>query len=95
MAIRAYKKHKLKLFPSRIFITPHSSKEFHFLTNQMVNARSEPNNNRNQHGQQIPPSPLNPNMEHFIAAQMQLLQGLTASVQQIQQNQQNQQHQQQ
>jgi hypothetical protein len=32
-------------------------------------------------------------MEQFIAAQMQLLQGLTASVQQIQQNQQNQQHQ--
>jgi hypothetical protein len=34
-------------------------------------------------------------MEQFIAAQMQLLQGLTASVQHIQQNQQNQQHQQQ
>jgi membrane protease subunit (stomatin/prohibitin family) len=34
-------------------------------------------------------------MEQFIAAQMQLLQGLTTSVQQIQQNQQNQQHQQQ
>jgi membrane protease subunit (stomatin/prohibitin family) len=34
-------------------------------------------------------------MEQFIAAQMQLLQGLTASVQQIQQNQLNQQHQQQ
>jgi hypothetical protein len=34
-------------------------------------------------------------MEQFIAAQMQLLQGLTASVQQIQQNQQNQQNQQQ
>jgi hypothetical protein len=33
-------------------------------------------------------------MEQFIAAQMQLLQGLTASVQQIQQNQQNQQQQQ-
>jgi hypothetical protein len=28
-------------------------------------------------------------MEQFIATQMQLLQGLTASVQQIQQNQQN------
>jgi membrane protease subunit (stomatin/prohibitin family) len=28
-------------------------------------------------------------MEQFIAAQMQLLQGLTAFVQQIQQNQQN------
>jgi hypothetical protein len=34
-------------------------------------------------------------MEQFIAAQMQLLQGLTATVQQIQQNQLNQQHQQQ
>jgi hypothetical protein len=33
-------------------------------------------------------------MEQFIAAQMQLLQGLTASVQQIQQNQQHQQQQQ-
>jgi hypothetical protein len=60
----------------------------------MVNARSGPRNNRNQHGQQLPPPP-NPNMEQFIAAQMQLLQGLTASVQQIQQNQQNQQNQQQ
>jgi hypothetical protein len=46
-----------------------------------VNARSGPNNNRNQHGQQIPPPPSNPNMEQFIAAQMQLLQGLTATVQ--------------
>jgi hypothetical protein len=55
----------------------------------MVNARSGPRNNRNQRGQQLPPSPLNPNMEQFIAAQMQLLQGRTASVQQIQQNQQN------
>jgi hypothetical protein len=60
----------------------------------MVNARQGPNNNRNQRGQQIPPPP-NPNMEQFIAAQMQLLQGLTAFVQQIQQNQLNQQHQQQ
>jgi hypothetical protein len=51
----------------------------------MVNARQGPNNNRNQRGQQIPPPPLNPNMEQFIAAQMQLLQGLTTSVQQIQQ----------
>jgi membrane protease subunit (stomatin/prohibitin family) len=34
-------------------------------------------------------------MDQFIAAQMQLLQGLIASVQQIQQNQQNQQYQQQ
>jgi hypothetical protein len=32
-------------------------------------------------------------MDQFIAAQMQLMQGLTASVQQIQQNQQNQQYQ--
>jgi hypothetical protein len=60
----------------------------------MVNARSGPRNNRNQHGQQLPPPPPNPNMEQFIAAQMQLLQGLTASVQQIQQNLQNQQQQQ-
>jgi hypothetical protein len=60
----------------------------------MVNARQGPNNNRNQRGQQIPPPP-NPNMEQFIAAQMQFLQGLTATVQQIQQNQLNQQHQQQ
>jgi hypothetical protein len=34
-------------------------------------------------------------MEQFIAAQMQILQGITADVQQIQQNQLNQQHQQQ
>jgi hypothetical protein len=34
-------------------------------------------------------------MEQFIAAQMQILQGLTAAVQQLQQNQQNQQPQQQ
>jgi hypothetical protein len=59
------------------------SAEDHFLTNQMVNARSGPNNNRNQRGQHIPPPPPNPNMEQFIAAEMQLLQGLTASVQQI------------
>jgi hypothetical protein len=31
-------------------------------------------------------------MEQFITAQMQILQGITAAVQQIQQNQQNQQH---
>jgi hypothetical protein len=84
-----HKSIKNKLFPSRIFITPHSSKEVHFLTNQMVKARSGPNNNKIQRGQQIPPPPPNPNMEQFIAAQMQLLQGLTASVQQIQQQQQN------
>jgi hypothetical protein len=41
----------------------------------------------------LPQPPPNPNMEQFIAAQIQLLQGLTTSVQQIQQNQQNQQHQ--
>jgi hypothetical protein len=34
-------------------------------------------------------------MEQFIAAQMQILQGLTAAIQQLQQNQQNQQPQQQ
>jgi hypothetical protein len=56
----------------------------------MVNARSGPRNNRNQCGQQLPPPPPNPNMEQFIAAQMQLLQGLNASVQQIKQNQHNQ-----
>jgi hypothetical protein len=49
-----------------------------------VNACQGPNNNRNQRGQQILPPPPNPNMEQFIAAQMQLLQGLTATVQQIQ-----------
>jgi hypothetical protein len=59
----------------------------------MVNARSGPRNNRNQRGQQLPPPPPNPNMEQFITAQLQLLQGLTAFVQQIQQNQQNQQQQ--
>jgi hypothetical protein len=31
--------------------------------------------------QQLPPPPLNPTMDQFIAAQMQLLQGLTTSVQ--------------
>jgi hypothetical protein len=36
----------------------------------------------NQRGQQLPPPP-NPNTEQFIAAQMQLPQGLIASVQQI------------
>jgi hypothetical protein len=41
----------------------------------------------------LPPPPPNPTMEQFIVAQMQLMQGLTASVQQIQQNQQNQQQQ--
>jgi hypothetical protein len=61
----------------------------------MVNTRQGPNNNRNQRGQQIAPPPPNPNMEQFIAAQMQLLQGLTATIQQIQQNQLNQQHHQQ
>jgi hypothetical protein len=56
----------------------------------MVNTRLGPSNHQNQRGQQLPPPPPpNPNMEQFIAAQMQLLQGLTASVQQIQQNQQN------
>jgi hypothetical protein len=59
----------------------------------MVNARQGPNNNRNQRGQQVPPPP-NPNMDQFIAAQMQILQGITAVVQQIQQNQQHQQQQQ-
>jgi hypothetical protein len=61
----------------------------------MVNTRSSPNNHQNQRGQQLPPPPPNPTMDQFIPAQMQLLQGLTTSVQQIQQNQQNQQYQQQ
>jgi hypothetical protein len=53
----------------------------------MVNPRQGPNN-RNPRGQQAPPPPPpNPNMEQFIAAQMQILQGLTAAVQQLQQNQ--------
>jgi hypothetical protein len=56
----------------------------HFLTNQMVNTRSGPNNHQNQRGQQLPPPPPNPNMEQFIAVQMQLLQGLTTLMQQIQ-----------
>jgi hypothetical protein len=61
----------------------------HFLSNQMVNDCLDPRNTRNQHaGQQLPPPPPNTTMEQFIAAQMQLLQGLTASVQQIKQNQQ-------
>jgi hypothetical protein len=59
----------------------------------MVNTRSGPNIHQNQHGQQLPPPPPNPTMDQFIVAQMQLLQGLTASVQQIQQNQQNYQYQ--
>jgi hypothetical protein len=53
----------------------------------MVNTQSGPNNHQNQRGQQLPPPPPKPTMDQFIAAQMQLLQGLTASVQQIQQNQ--------
>jgi hypothetical protein len=62
-----------------------------FLTNQMMNNRPGPRSTRNQRvGQQLPPPPPNPNMKQFIVAQMQLLQGLTASMQQIQQNQQNQ-----
>jgi hypothetical protein len=51
----------------------------------MVNSRQGPNNNRNQRGQQVPPPP-NPNMEQFMAAQMQILQGITAAIQQIHQN---------
>jgi hypothetical protein len=56
----------------------------------MVNDRLGPRNTPNQRaGQQLPPPPPNPTMEQFLATQMQLLQGLTASVQQIQKNQQN------
>jgi hypothetical protein len=51
--------------------------ELHFLTNQMVNTRPGPNNHQNQRGQQLPPLPPYPNIEQFIAAQMQLLQVLT------------------
>jgi hypothetical protein len=82
-----------KLFPLESYLLL-TYPRITLLTNQMVNTRSGPNNHQNQCGQQLPPLPPNPNMEKFIAAQMQLLQGLTASVQQIQQNQQNQ-HQQQ
>jgi hypothetical protein len=70
-----------KSIPPRIFLYSSLTSELHFLTNQMVNASSGPRNNRNQRGQQLPPLPPNPNMEQFIAMQMQLLQGLTASVQ--------------
>jgi hypothetical protein len=56
----------------------------HFLTTQMVNDRLGPINTRNQCvGHQLPLPPPNPTMEQFIAAQMQLFQGLTALVQQI------------
>jgi hypothetical protein len=51
----------------------------------MVNSRLGPKQTQNQcTGQQFPPPPPNPTMEQFIAVQMQLLQGLTALVQQIQ-----------
>jgi hypothetical protein len=53
MAIRAYK-NKLnfnkKAIPPRIFLYNSLTPKLHFLTNQMVNARSGPRNNRNQHG---------------------------------------------
>jgi hypothetical protein len=66
----------------------------HFLTYQMVNTRSGPQQTHEQRtGQQLAPPPPNPTMELFMATQMQLLQGLTASVQQILQNQHNPQHQ--
>jgi hypothetical protein len=55
----------------------------------MMNTGSGPNNHQNQRGQQLPPPPPNPTLDQVIAAQMQLLQGLTALVQQIPQNQQN------
>ena len=69
--------------------------------NQMANTRSGggqdvPSTRRahriNQQNQ-VPPPPLNPEMEQFLVAQMQLLQNLTAIVQsmQAQQNQQPQQ----
>jgi hypothetical protein len=47
----------------------------------MVYTPSGPNNHQNQRGQQLPPLPPNPTMDQFIAAQMQLMQGLTALVQ--------------
>jgi hypothetical protein len=56
----------------------------HFLTLQMVNSRGQ-NQGRNQgqnSGQQLPPQPLIPSMEQFIIAQLQLLQNLTALMQQ-------------
>jgi hypothetical protein len=73
----------LKLLPLGSFSILHLSKRMHFLTNQMVNTHSSPKQTQDQcTGQQLPPPPLNPTMEQFIAAQMQLLQGVTASVQQ-------------
>jgi hypothetical protein len=49
----------------------------------MVNTLSGHGQTQNQRtGQQLPPLPPNPTMEQFIAVQMQLLQGLTTSVQQ-------------
>ena len=99
MAIRTLKlTNKLnfssKAIPLESFSILHLSKRMHFLTNQMVNTRSGPKQSQGQRtGQQLTPPPPNPTMEQFIAAQMQLLQGLTVSVQQNQQNQQNPQHQ--
>ena len=70
----------------------------HFPNNQMVNTRSEGGQDipstRRAHivnkQNPLPPPPPNPYMEQFLAAQMQLLQNLTATVAnlQAQQNQQ-------
>jgi hypothetical protein len=50
-----------KLFLLKSLSILHLSKRMHFLTNQMVNARSGPRNTRNQRaGQQLPPPPPNP-----------------------------------
>jgi hypothetical protein len=67
VAIRAYKNLNLRYSPLESFLLL-TLLRVHFLTNQMVNARLGPNNNRNQRGQQIPLPPPNPNMEQFIVA---------------------------
>jgi hypothetical protein len=57
----------------------------------MVNTKGQ-SQGRSQ-GHQLPPSHPNPTMEQFIVAPMQLLQNLTALVQQLQQQQNQPQHQ--
>jgi len=84
--------------PYLLFISSSFLSKIHFSNNQMVNTRSgggqDIASTRRAHivNQQnpLPPSPPNPTMEQFLAAQMQLLQNLTATVanMQAQQNQQ-------
>jgi hypothetical protein len=53
----------------------------HFLYNQMVNTHTGPRQTQNQRtGELLPPPPPNPTMEQFVGTQMQIRQGLTASV---------------